>query len=244
VWSEHVAFVLVRPQRPQNVAAACRALKNMGFRDLRLVDAAIDRGDAATRAPAYGAWDVLDGAREHPTLLDAVADCAVAVGCSGRAGEAAWTPRELADRAPALAVRGRLAVVFGPEKDGLTNAELRLLPHHVRIPTAPEQPSLNLAQAVLLLAYELRLASLPFPDTSPGPVAEVGEMETALGELRDGLLGIGYLNAQNPEAILAELRVLLARAAPSPREAQLLRGLARQLRWAGERIAERRPGRS
>jgi TrmH family RNA methyltransferase len=244
VQSEHVAFVLVRPARPANLGAACRALKNMGFRDLRLVGAAIDRGDAATRAPAYGAWDVLDGAREHPTLLDALADCTAAVGCSGRAGDAAWTPRELAGRGPALAVRGRLAVVFGPEKDGLTNAELRLLPHHVRIPTAPEQPSLNLAQAVLLVAYELRLADLPFPDRAPGPVAEVGEMESALAELQAGLLAIGYLNAQNPGAILAELRVMLARAAPSPREAALIRGVARQLRWAGERIAERQGGRS
>ena len=237
--SEDVAFVMVRPQRAVNVGAACRALKNMGFRDLRLVEAAVDREAPATRNPAYGAWDVLDGAREFHSLLDALRDCTAVVACSGRTGPDVRTPRELAAEAAPLAGGGRLAVVFGPEASGLANAELLLCPRHVRIPTSPEQPSLNLAQAVLLVAYELSLAPASAP--VPRAAARLGGLEDALADLRAGLLAIGYLQPGNPDAILAELRALLARAAPDDREVLLLRGLSRQLRWAGGRIAEIEP---
>jgi TrmH family RNA methyltransferase len=236
--SGHVAFVLVRPQRAANVGASCRALKNMGFFDLRLVASSVDRRDEATRNPAWRAWDVLDAAREYDTLPDALADCTAVVACSGRAGDTSWTPRELADNVHGLAGAGRLAVVFGSEAAGLTNAELLLCPRHVRIPSAPEQPSLNLAQAVLVVAYELSLAASPTPSGEAG--AAVGDVETALAELRAGLLGIGYLHPQNPDAILGEIRSLLARAQPTPREVALLRGLARQLRWAAAHIASGR----
>jgi len=108
------------------------------------------------------------------------------------------------------------------------------------VPTDPAQPSLNLAQAVLLVAYELRLSAL---DPGPGgarppipagdrPVAS-GVLERAIAELREALLAIGYLDPANPDRVLTELRRLIARGGPSPREVLLLRGLARQVRWAG-----------
>jgi tRNA C32,U32 (ribose-2'-O)-methylase TrmJ len=113
----------------------------------------------------------------------------------------------------------------------------------VRVPSHPAQPSLNLAQAVLLLAYELRLQFLA--DGAPPDAGEAralsGDVEQALGELRDGLVAIGYLDAVNPEHILAELRGLVARTRLTPREVVLLRGLARQVAWAG-RIARERSG--
>ena len=109
---------------------------------------------------------------------------------------------------------------------------------NVHVPTDSAQPSLNLAQAVLLICYELRLASLsPEPSSADEPRASVEAMEAALASLARGLLGIGYLNPQNPHAILSELRRLLARARPTPREVNLLRGLARQVEWAAGRIA-------
>jgi TrmH family RNA methyltransferase len=239
--SNGVAFVLVRPQRGANVGAACRALKNMGFGDLRLVESGVDRADPATRNPAYGAWDVLDAAREFHSLLDAIGDCAAVAACSGRVGEEWWTPRRLASGVASVTSGGRLAVVFGPEASGLTNAELRLCPLHVRIPSAPEQPSLNLAQAVLVLAYELRLAS----ETSEGAAARrpapLASVEQALADLREAMLAIGFLQPASPDVILGELRSLLTRARPDEREVVLLRGLARQMRWAGGRIAEQGP---
>jgi TrmH family RNA methyltransferase len=235
-----VEVVLVRPARPANVAAACRALKNMGLSRLTIVGESAPIPEEA-RALAYGAWDVLDGARRVATLEEAVAGATVVVGTTGRSGPGAVTARALAERAAPLVAAGRLALVFGPEASGLTRRELALCHQTVHVPTNPEHPSLNLAQAVLLLAYELRLAALA-PPTSPatpasrtGTATTAGEIESAIGDLRKALLAIGYLNPANPEAILAELRQLLVRAAVTPREITLLRGMARQIGWAADR---------
>jgi len=229
-------IVLMRPARPANVAAACRAMKNMGLGTLRIV-APPDGLDATeNRALAHGAWDVLDGATTPATLLAAVSDSTLVVGTSGKAGKAAWTPRELAGLASERARGGRIAVVFGPEASGLTTEELALCHATVRIPSDESHPSLNLAQAVLIVAYELFVA-VPAAASQPpaGELAKVGDLETALAELQAALLTVGYLNPQNPSPILAELRALLVRAGPSPREIALLRGLARQLGWASRR---------
>src|SRR5262245_55622685 len=153
-----VDVVLVRPSRPANVAAACRAMKNMGLRALWLVDAKPSLGGPEARALAYGAWDVLDGARRASNLVEAVAESGAVVGTSALPLESAWTPRRLAGEARNLAGARALSVVFGPEATGLSVAERDLCQVLVRIPSDPAQPSLNLAQAVLLLAYELRLA--------------------------------------------------------------------------------------
>jgi len=231
-----VEIVLVRPTRGANVAAACRAMKNMGLRALRIVGTAPPVPPEA-RALAYGAWDVLDGAIVASTLTEAVAGSTIVAGTSGRTTTPTLTAREFAAEASERAAGGRVSVVFGPESSGLTREELELCPLRVRIPTDAAHPSLNLAQAVLVVAYEVRLAS-----ASPAPAvparATVGELEEALADLQTALLAIGYLNPESPGAILAELRALIARAGPSPREVVLLRGLARQVAWAGRRIAE------
>jgi TrmH family RNA methyltransferase len=233
-----VETVLVRPARAANVAAACRALKNMGLRAVWLVGPDPGLDDPAARALAYGAWDVLDGIRRATSLREAVAGCTAVAGTSGRPQADAWTPRRLAQDAPVLAGDGRLAVVFGPEAEGLRNDELALCHVRVHIPTDPAHHSLNLAQAVLLIVYELRLASLAAEAEPPAPAApraSSGDVEATLDDLRAALLAIGYLNPANPEAILAELRGLGARAGLTAREATLLRGMARQILWAARR---------
>jgi TrmH family RNA methyltransferase len=231
-----VDVVLVRPARAANVAAACRALKNMGLRSLVLVEAPPLPDEA--RALAYGAWDVLDGARHAPTLQDAVAPCTLVAATSGRPGSPCWTPRDFALRAPGLAGPGRVALVFGPEATGLRREELELCPWRVHIPAHPDQPSLNLAQAVLVLAYEIFVSSAAVVTPAAGPApAPAEEFEAAVAALGEALLAVGYLNPARPGAILAELRRLLARAAPSRREVVLLRGLARQVAWAGRHLA-------
>lgn len=240
-----VEIVLVRPSRPANVAAACRAMKNMGLRTLWLVDPKPGIDEPAARALAYGAWDVLDGARKAASLLEAVSASGAVVGTSALEIESAWSPRRLAAEAVSLSGDRALSLVFGPEATGLSVGERALCHQLVRIPSDPAQPSLNLAQAVLLLAYELRLAVLagradaPAVATEAQPRASAGEVEQAVSELREGLLEIGYLDVQNPDHILAELRGLVTRAQPTPREVLLLRGLARQVAWAG-RVARGR----
>jgi TrmH family RNA methyltransferase len=246
VDTSQVEIVLVRPSRPANVAAACRAMKNMGLRTLWLVGPTPGLEEPAHRALAYGAWDVLDGARRALSLLEAVGTSEAVVGTTALELPGAWSPRRLAEEAPALAGARPLSLVFGPEATGLTGAERELCHRLVRIPSDPAQPSLNLAQAVLLVAYELRLGFLSSQpraaaDADDEPRANAGDVEQAVGELREALVAIGYLDPQNPDHILAELRGLVTRARPTPREVLLLRGLARQAAWAG-RIAHGRVG--
>lgn len=236
-----IDIVLLRPSRAANVAAAARAMKNMGLRHLRLVEPAAVVDDEAGRI-AWRSWDVLDHARRYPDLASAVADAAFVVGTSGEVRDA-WTPRDLPARAARRCGDGRLSVVFGPESSGLSGDEQRLCHALVRIPTGEAQPSLNLAQAVLLVGYELFLASEPARRERRRTPAAAGEMEQALASLRRGLLGIGYLDPQSPQRLLGELRRLLARAAPSEREVKLLRGLGRQIEWAANELSRQGPSR-
>ena len=240
---DSVDVVLVRPSRPANVAAACRAMKNMGLGRLFLVEPPAELAAPEARALAYGAWEVLDAARVSASLRDAVAGVTLVAGTSGRPLPSAWTPRQLAEEGTARAGAGRTALVFGPEASGLRNDELALCHVHVHIPSDPAQPSLNLAQAVLVLAYEIRL-SAPSPAPPAGRVgperATSGDIEAALDDRERALLAIGYLNPDNPGKILAELRGLLARAGPTPRETSLVRGLARQILWAAGGVARQR----
>jgi TrmH family RNA methyltransferase len=239
-----VEVVLVRPRRPANVAAACRAMKNMGLRALCLVDPPRGLDDPEARALAYGAWDLLDGARHAGSLPEAVSASVAVVGTTGREVPGARTPRRMAAEAGALAGAGTLSLVFGPEPSGLTTADMDLCHLLVHVPTDPVQPSLNLAQAVLLLAYEMRLAALegatPAGDRDEREArATAGEVEQAVQELRGALLEIGYLDPASPDRVLTELRRLVARGGPTSREVVLLRGLARQVAWAG-RVARGR----
>ena len=240
-----VDIVLVRPARAQNVALACRAMKAMGLRRLCLVEAGADVAAPEARALAYGAWDVLDGASRFPDLADAVASSVLVAGTSGRVFEGeVFSPRRLAEESGGRSGSGRTSIVFGPESSGLSREELALCHLTVHVPTHADQPSLNLAQAVLVVAYELRLASLPgllpqaVPSAEPDETsATAGELEEALRDFRSAALGIGYLNPQSPDRLLAEWRRLFARAVPTRREVTLLRGLARQMAFAAGAIA-------
>jgi tRNA (cytidine32/uridine32-2'-O)-methyltransferase len=232
-----VDVVLVRPARAANVAAACRAMKNMGLSGLSFVGPDPRPLPPEARALAYGAWDVLDGARVSASLAEATESAGLVVGTSGRLLADAWSARRLAREGGALAGVGRVALVFGPEATGLRREELDLCHVRVHIPTEGDQPSLNLAQAVLILAYEIRLSAETAPAETESPQrATSAESEAALEDLRLALLEIGYLNPQSPRRLIAELRRLLARAAPTARETNLLRGMARQILWAARRV--------
>lgn len=242
-----VDIVLLRPARAANVALCCRALKAMGFGAPVLVDPPKDLGSEETRGLAYGAWDLLDGARRAGSLQEAVRGSVLVAGTSGRLrlGEV-LTPRRFAEEGLGRAAGGRTSVVFGSEASGLSREELGLCHLTLQIPTHPAQPSLNLAQAVLVVAYELRLAALagatPVEPLREGgeAAAVVGEVEDALADFKAAALGIGYLNPQSPDPLLAEWRRLFARALPTRREVSLLRGLARQMAFAAAAVAQSR----
>ncbi len=158
---DNVVVLLSRPTEPMNIGATCRAMKTMGLRHLRLISPLNPKGRSA-RALAHGAEDILDNALIVDDLVEAVGDALVVTGTTARERQlrkrTLLTPAELADRIAGHAAEGRVVIMFGTERTGLTNDEVDLCRYLSTVDTAPEQPSLNLSQAVMLYAWEIRQA--------------------------------------------------------------------------------------
>ena len=231
---DQFAFVMVRPLRAGNIGAAARALKNMGIADMRLVAPAA-KDDLAELAMAVHARDLLERARVFDDLPSALADCTLTVGTTCRPGpyrDAVVAIRSAAPDLIAASPSNRIAIIFGPEDSGLSNEDLKLCNRLITIPTAPAYPSLNLAQAVVVIAYELMSAAdigrtLPASD----PFAPAGEVEAMMARLADALSTIGFLSDENSDHMMFALRELLGRSGLRPRELDILNGIARQIRW-------------
>jgi tRNA/rRNA methyltransferase len=224
-----IRVVLCRPSHPGNIGAAARAMKTMGFTDLRLV--------APGRAPApqdewmatHGA-DVLAAARTHATLAEALADCAAAFALSARPRE--WSPQVLDARAAAEGAAGidaPVAFVFGNEAAGLTNEELFACQYLVHIPADPDSSSLNLAQAVQVVCYELRMArGVAVPEMRAEKPATVADREGLYAHLEEAARESGFMA---PGSKLRERwRRLFSRVPGLEREeVNILRGLLKSL---------------
>ena len=227
-----IRFVLVRTSHPGNIGAAARAIRTMGFERLDLVAPhKFPHPDAV--AMASGANAVLDDAAIAPTLVDAVADCTLVLGCTARARAVQLeelTPREAAARVLAASALGPVAIVFGNERTGLENDELMSCHAAVRIPSVEDFPSLNLAQAVQVLAYELRLAMLghaPLDDAESrsDPPATSAQLEHLFGHLAQMLDDIDFHKGRSPVTIMKRLRRLFLHAGLDQREVRILRGI-------------------
>lgn len=222
-----IRVVLVEPQHPGNIGAAARAMKTMGLHDLALVRPdKFPHADAA--AMAVGATDLLDRAGVFDGIEAAIADCAYVVGSSARLRSLphnTTTPRELATRL-VREMGGRVALLFGPERVGLSNEDLERCHALVSIPADPQFRVLNLAAAVQILCYELRLACAPdlagAPEREPVPQRE---MELFFAHLERVLVKLKFLNPRHPRQLMRRLRRLYARAAPDENEMNILRGI-------------------
>lgn len=234
---ENFAFVLVRPLQAGNVGAAARALKNMGLSDLRLVAPVAARGRAAAAMAAH-AEDVLRAARTYDDLGAALADCTLVVGTTCRPGlyrAGVVALRDAAEQLVAEAAANRVALIFGPEDTGLVNRELKLCQRLITIPTAPDYPSLNLAQAVMLAAYELMMAAGAAREMPPAePRAPAADVDAMMERMSRALVAIGFLPADNPEHIMFALRAIFGRGGLGMRDLDILNGIARQVRWFAE----------
>jgi tRNA (cytidine32/uridine32-2'-O)-methyltransferase len=242
-----IRIVLVGTQHPGNIGAAARALKTMGLSRLVLVAPEQYPADEAFRRAA-GADDLLAQAQVLPTLAEAVADCRFVLGCTARSRRVALdelAPRDAAAKVVGLAGTDEAALVFGRERTGLSNEELQLCHAAVHIPANPDYSSLNLAAAVQVLAYELRLALLALGEL---PVATVvaphespashAQMEGLFGQLGDTLDDIDFHKGRAPDSAMRKLRRLFLRANLNEQEVRLLRGILadaqRMARLAGE----------
>ena len=205
-------------------------MKNMGHSDLVLVQPKHFPHEDAT-ARASGASDILDSAVVVDSLEEALTDCVYVAGASARARTINWPsmgPRDCAERLIQESGNGKVAAVFGPEKSGLQNEDLDLCHTLLTIPTDPGFSSLNLAMAVQVLTYELRVASM----LDQGPVFDVEappatgeEMEHFYTHLENVLTDIEFLDPDNPRHLMRRLRRLFIRARPDKNEINILRGI-------------------
>jgi tRNA/rRNA methyltransferase len=220
-------LVLVRPGSAANVGACARIVRNGGLEGIDLVAPGDWRTVDCWRT-AWGAPEVLEQAREFPDLAGALAESTYVAGLSGKRGPApVLDVRDMAREVAGLGADERASLVLGPETSGLTLEELALCGRRVRIPSHPEQPSLNLSHAAMIVAYEVYRAGHR-PEAAPRRASH-GEKERMLGLLREGLLASGALPPHNTDGFFLEWRALFTRADLTPKEIRLLEHLARKL---------------
>lgn len=234
----NLRIVLVRPIYGGNIGSVCRAMKNMGLRDLAIVAPRPDTDWAAARQMATHADDVLERRRVAERVEDAVADCGLVFGTTAREGlyrEHARGPREWTPRILTAAADTPVAIVFGPEDRGLSNEELTPCQHFIRIPSSPDYPSLNLAQAVMVCAYELFVASGVYePPAERSPEAPSGQRERMFAMWEKALLAIGFMNEEKAHHMMLGVRRVFARAPLTKADARILMGIARQTLWMAD----------
>lgn len=237
---QNIRVVLVNTSHAGNIGGAARAMKNMGLSRLVLVDPE-DFPSPNAVARASGATDILDSARVVATLEEALAGCSLVLGTSARDRRIPWPlldPRECASvSVEQSAGGGEVALVFGREYAGLTNEELQRCQYHVHIPSDPQFSSLNLAAAVQVLTYEVRMAWLAAAgrptkveklettamlDAQP---VTVDELENYFGHLEQTLVDIGFLDPAKPRHLMPRLRRLYGRSGISKLEMNILRGI-------------------
>jgi len=230
---DNIRIVLVNTTHPGNIGAVARAMKNMGLRDLYLVAPKhYPHEDAVFRAA--NALDVLDRAVVVPSFEEAIADCGLVIGSSARERAIPWPllgAREASEQALRESARHKVAVVFGREDRGLTNEELQRCQLHINIPSNPEYSSLNVAMAVQVFAYELRMAAQAGEQPVNGmddwdvPFANGEDVERFFAHLEETLSEMGFLKANAPKQTAARLRRMFQRTRLDAMEIQILRGI-------------------
>lgn len=233
---DRIRIVLVNTSHPGNIGAAARAIKNMGMSRLVLVAPKDFPADQA-QWRAAGALDVLEKAVVVDTLDEAIADCRLVVGTSARGRRIPWplvSPRECGDKVYSEAKNSEheVAIVFGREDRGLTNEELHKCQYHVHIPANPGYSSLNIAAALQVIVYEVRMSALAAEAGKPisfdewdMPPAAQQDIEHYFDHLQKTLETLGFLEEGNPRQTLTRLRRLYGRVRPDQMEMNILRGV-------------------
>ncbi|HAZ53700.1 MAG TPA: tRNA (cytosine(32)/uridine(32)-2'-O)-methyltransferase TrmJ [Franconibacter helveticus] len=229
---ENIRIVLVETSHTGNMGSVARAMKTMGLTNLWLVNPLV-KPDSQAIALAAGASDVIGNATIVDTLDEALSGCSLVVGTRARSRTLPWPmldPRECGVKRISESQHAPVALVFGRERVGLTNEELQKCHYHVAIAANPEYSSLNLAMAVQVIAYEVRMAWLATQEQAAAeheetPYPLVDDLERFYGHLEQVLLQTGFIRANHPGQVMNKLRRLSTRARPESQETNTLRGI-------------------
>src|SRR5579883_2675766 len=227
---DRIRIVLVNTSHPGNIGSAARAMKTMGLSELYLVAPEEFPHDKA-KEMASGATDILESAVVVSTLDEAISDCTWVIGTSARSRTIPWPllmPREAAEKIRQEPAASQVAILFGREQSGLTNEELQRCHLHMQIPANPDYSSLNLAAAVQVVSYEMRVASLnqtEYADEWDYRLATADEMEKFFTHLQDVLVEIDFLKMNAPRKLMTRLRRMFLRTRPDVMEMNILRGI-------------------
>lgn len=234
--TKNISIVLYKPKYAGNVGSVARAAKNMGINKIVVVETVdLDRETMQQRSTHLAA-DVLDQILYFDSIEAALGDFNYIVGTTARLGKARGpfvSPRAAAQNIADLSQKNKIALLFGPEDTGLANDHLRLCHSVVTIPTSRDFTSLNLSQAVMILCYEIFIASsvaATAAETTP-KLALSSETEGMYQQVKELLAKIGFLNPENPEYWMMDLRRFFSRAGLLSREVKIVRGICRQLEW-------------
>ncbi len=241
----NIRIVLVGTLYSGNVGSVCRAMANMGLRDLVLAAPRLcDDWQEAERLAVH-ATDVLSNIRRTPSLAEAVADCAFVAGTTARGGlyrAHVASPRECASELLTLTPQGKVAIVFGCEDKGLSNDDVGQCTHLIRIPVDEGYTSLNLAQAVLICAYELFTAAGSYEaPVEKSPAATAAQKAKLMEMWRAMLLRIGFMNDEKADHMMQGVQRIFSRGVKTDADTRILMGVARQAEWAADNPATAEP---
>ena len=238
---ENIAIVLVDSQIPENIGAAARAMNNMGINRLILVNPKNPDRDRMLRSGTIHSTQILDNIEIYNDLEEAIGSFSYIAGTTARLGTmrpAMSSPQTIAESLVDLSQDNNIAIMFGPEDRGLSNEHLQYCHTIITIPTS-EFSSLNLAQAVLIICYEIFRAGMKKTESTPPRLANNFELEGMYGHLKDVLLKIGFLNPQNPDHWMMYVRRFFSRLPLRAREVRIVRGICRQIDWyTGKRLED------
>jgi len=236
----NIAIVLHQPRFPENIGAAARAMCNMGIRRLVVVNPENCDLTRVLRMATHAAMDVVEQMEVYETLAEALAPFSYVVGTTARLGgkrPVRPSPAILAEELIPLSAHNRIAILFGPEDRGLTNADIRYCHELVNIPTA-DFSSLNLAQAVMILCHELHGAGRDGPGEFTPRMASRHELDGMYEQLKDILVRIDYIKPDNPDYWIDKLRRFFTRIQLKAREVSIIRGICRQMDWYARKCFE------
>jgi tRNA/rRNA methyltransferase len=236
----NIAIVLVQPNISENIGAAARAICNMGLRRLIVVDPPRCDLTRVCKMATQAALDVVEEMEVFTGLDEALRDFGYVVGTTARLGgqrQVIRDPARLAEMLAPISAENQVAVLFGPEDRGLTNEDLRFCHLVATIPTA-DFSSLNLAQAVMVVCYELFRCSLETPKEFTPRLANRFELDAMYAQLKDVLMRICFINPANPDYFMNNLRHFGTRMQLRAKEVQIIRGICRQIDWYGKHCLE------